>query len=95
LAPRFQKRVARSSAAAWLLATSEDLRYPTTRGARPDPATRLLHRYLDQVITAATVHPGVNRAFLDVVNLAAPPTTLLRPVVLLPSLVGPSRAGPG
>jgi hypothetical protein len=88
LGPRFQKRVARSCGAAWLLATSEDLRYPTTRGARLDLTTRFLHRYLNRVIEVATVHPGVNRAFLDVVNLVSPPTSLLRPGVLLPTLAG-------
>jgi 2-polyprenyl-6-methoxyphenol hydroxylase-like FAD-dependent oxidoreductase len=88
LASRCQQRVARGCSAAWLLATSEDLRYPTTRGARPDLTTRLLHRYLNRVIEAATVHPAVNRAFLDVVNLISPPTSLFRPSVLLPALAG-------
>ena len=90
LAARFQREVARTAAAAWLIATGEDLRYPTTEGAKRDLATRLTHRYLDRVIAAATRNPGVNRAFMDVLNLNVPPTSLFRPSVLLPVL---RRAG--
>lgn len=96
LAQRFQRRLAQTSASAWLLATGEDLRYPTTVGARPDLATRLLHRYVNRVIEVAAVHRGVNKAFLDVLNLLSPPTALFRPGVLLPVLMGapsPARHG--
>jgi 2-polyprenyl-6-methoxyphenol hydroxylase-like FAD-dependent oxidoreductase len=86
LARRFQRAVAECSATPWLMATGEDLRYPTTEGARPGVVTRLLHRYLDRVNLAATDNVGVNRAFGQVLNLLAPPSTLFRPNVLLPAL---------
>jgi 2-polyprenyl-6-methoxyphenol hydroxylase-like FAD-dependent oxidoreductase len=86
LAWRFQKEVAEGSATAWLMATGEDLRYPTTEGARPGIVTRLLHRYLDRVNLAATHNARVNQAFGQVLNLLAPPSTLFRPKVLLPAL---------
>jgi 2-polyprenyl-6-methoxyphenol hydroxylase-like FAD-dependent oxidoreductase len=91
LAARFQRAVAKSNAAAWLVATGEDLRYPTTEGARPDLAGRLVHRYMDRVVAAATWNPHVNRAFAEVVNLLASPYSLFRPDILLPALR--SRAG--
>ena len=84
---RFQQAVAEASATPWLMATGEDLRYPTTEGARPGMVTRLLHHYLDRVNLAATHHVGVNRAFGQVLNLLAPPSTLFRPSVLLPALL--------
>jgi len=87
LAARFQKVVAADSATPWLMATGEDLRYPTTEGARPGLVTRLLHRYLDRVNLAATRNVGVNRAFGEVLNLLAPPSTLFHPSVLLPALL--------
>jgi 2-polyprenyl-6-methoxyphenol hydroxylase-like FAD-dependent oxidoreductase len=91
LGRRFQARLARRNATAWLMATGEDLRYPTTIGARPDLATRLLQRYFDRLIDVAAEHPGVNRAFLEVSNLRQPPSTLFKPSVVLPVLRGRTR----
>jgi flavin-dependent dehydrogenase len=94
LSRRVQQGVAHCNSAAWLIATGEDLRYPTTEGARPDLTTRLLRRYLDRVTASAMTHAGVNHAFLDVLNLLEPPTRLFRPDVLWPALTG-SRCAPG
>jgi hypothetical protein len=74
-----QRTIARRGDAAWLIATGEDLRYPTTRGASAGPATRLTHRWLDRVTSAAGTDPVVNAALVDVLALLAPPTTLFRP----------------
>ena len=82
----FQRTVADRGAAAWLLATGEDLRYPTTVGSRATAGTRLLHRYLDRVMGAATVSPATNRAFVSVMTLMSPPDILFRPGVVLDAL---------
>ena len=66
----------------WLLAIGEDCRYPTTEGAKPPLTTRLLRPYLDQVLVAAAEKPGAHRAFLQVVHLVKPPTTLLHISIL-------------
>ena len=89
----FQRRLAKANAAAWLLATGEDLRYRTTGGARPGPVTRLLHRYLDRVIAASTVDLEASLAFADVAHLLAPPAVLFRPRVAIPALRGTRPAG--
>jgi hypothetical protein len=68
------------------MATTEDLRYPWTEGARPDLPTRVMHRYADRVLEVANGNPQVNTAFVNVVNLRRPPASLLRPTVLLPVL---------
>lgn len=80
---RFQKEVARSHAGAWLIVSGEDLRYPTAEGGRRGLPTRLSHRYFDRVVRAAMVDPAVNLAFVDVIGLLSPPTSLFRPSVLL------------
>jgi 2-polyprenyl-6-methoxyphenol hydroxylase-like FAD-dependent oxidoreductase len=93
----FQRQVARTNAGAWTMATSEDLRYPWTEGARPDLATRIMHRYADRVLEVANGNPGVNTAFVDVINLRRPPASLFRPRVLLPVLArrrAPPLTGP-
>jgi 2-polyprenyl-6-methoxyphenol hydroxylase-like FAD-dependent oxidoreductase len=86
LARQLQRQVARTNAGAWTMATSEDLRYPWTEGARLDLPTRMMHRYGDRLLEVANGNPRVNTAFVNVVNLRHPPTSLLRPRVLLPVL---------
>ena len=85
-ARRFQRRVAETNSGAWTMATSEDLRYPWTEGARLGLPTRIMHRYADRVLEVANGNPKVNIAFVNVVNLRDPPTALFHPMVLLPVL---------
>jgi flavin-dependent dehydrogenase len=93
LARHFQQQLAHSNAPAWLMATGEDLRYPTTEGARPDLPTRLMHRYLDRVIRVSTQNPTVNRTFFSAMHMLTPPTAMFRPAVLLPTLLAGGRPG--
>jgi 2-polyprenyl-6-methoxyphenol hydroxylase-like FAD-dependent oxidoreductase len=86
LARRFQKEVARSHAGAWQIVSGEDLRYPTAEGAGRGLPTRLGHRYFDRVVRAAMKDGSANRAFVDVMGLMAPPSSLFRPSVLLRAL---------
>jgi hypothetical protein len=76
-----QRAIARCGDAAWLAATGEDLRYPTTTGASAGPATRLAHHWLDRVVSAATTDRVVNAALIDVMMLVAPLNTLFRPAL--------------
>jgi len=91
LGPRFHNAVAKANAGAWLIATGEDLRYPTTEGGRRDLPTRLTHRYLDRVFRAATDGRRVHFAFLNVIQLVDPPNALFKPAVLLPALLRGGR----
>ena len=91
LAKRFQRRLARSQATAWLMATGEDLRYPTTTGAKPTLSTRLIHRYMDRVIHVSTQNRTVSRVFFEVLNMVTPSTALFRPDVLIPVLLEGGR----
>lgn len=89
---RVLREVTNVNAGAWLVATGEDLRYPTTEGGERSFQTRLTHRYLDRVVGAATKDQTVNRAFGNVLQLVAPPTSLFRPRILVPALLrGGSR----
>ncbi len=77
----FQHQLANIIAPAWLLATNQDLRWSTVRlrGVRPNPGLRLLHRYLDMVLSNAVVDPKLANAYFYVRILAAPPSFLVRP----------------
>jgi 2-polyprenyl-6-methoxyphenol hydroxylase-like FAD-dependent oxidoreductase len=93
----FQRQVARTNAGAWTMATSEDLRYPWTEGARLDLSTRIMHRYADRVLEVANGNPRVHTTFVNVINLRVPPLALFHPRVLLPVLArsrAPQLTGP-
>ena len=86
-----QRAVAKCTSGAWLVATGSDLRYPVTAGAQATFATRLLHRHLDLVFTAATTDPDVNAAFLRVLNMIDAPQALFRPGIVARALLSSRR----
>ncbi len=86
-----QKAVVKCTAGAWLVATGSDLRYPIAAGAQATFATRLLHRHLDLVFTAATSDPSVNAAFLRVLNMIDAPQALFRPGTVARAMVASHR----
>jgi 2-polyprenyl-6-methoxyphenol hydroxylase-like FAD-dependent oxidoreductase len=78
---RFQQALARSFRTPWLMATSEDYRYPETEGGRRDWSTRLAHWYFDRVLVCAAARPDIHLAFMETTHLLKPPTVLLRPSI--------------
>ena len=94
LAPRFFARVSKIVDIPWLIATGEDLRFPQVEGERP-PGFRVVNRYLERVHAAASDDPVVCRAFFDVLNLLAAPTSLMSPRIAFRVLARPAPRGPG
>lgn len=82
LAQRFQKQLAKVNTVPWLMATSDDCRWPTTEGGQPDRMTRLMHWYLDQVMLVASESAEVYKVLLEVIHLLKPPTAFLQPGIL-------------
>ncbi len=83
LAQRFQKELAGVIAGPWQMATGQDVRWPGTEGGQtPDPITRLVQRYLDQVLNTMPHNPTVAEAFYHVQNMLKPPTSLFHPKIL-------------
>jgi 2-polyprenyl-6-methoxyphenol hydroxylase-like FAD-dependent oxidoreductase len=64
----------------WLIATGEDLRFPQVAGKRP-AGSSIVNRYLDRVHAVASVDATVCRKFFDVLNLLAPPASLMTPAL--------------
>ncbi|MET7888277.1 NAD(P)/FAD-dependent oxidoreductase [Streptomyces avermitilis] len=92
LARRVQRAVAGPVATAWQLATSTDILYPGAIGKQPGLAAKLLGRYVNRLMLAATGRPMVAKAFFDVVTLSKPVTALVQPAVAIAVLRGPRRA---
>lgn len=77
----FQQQLAETIATPWLLATSEDLRWPTVRlrGASQNPRLYFLRRYLDLVLYAAIVEPKIAQAYFSLIILATTLRSLISP----------------
>lgn len=80
----FQRALAKVNAVPWLMSTGEDFRWPATEGGRPGRVTRLLHMYLDRVMSLAARSPRIHRSYVEVAYLLRPPRILFRPGILLP-----------
>jgi hypothetical protein len=53
-----------------------------------------MHRYIDRVISVATVDDAVLDTFIGVVHMVKPPSALFRPPILARVLRGPRREAP-
>jgi 2-polyprenyl-6-methoxyphenol hydroxylase-like FAD-dependent oxidoreductase len=78
---QYQQQIAKITSPVWFLATNEDLRWPTVklRGANPNPGLRLLRNYLDLVLFSAIIDPEIALAYFNVLILATPSSSLIRP----------------
>ncbi len=80
LAQRFFKAAAEIVDIPWHIAVGNDLRNPRVKGARP-PMLRFINWYIGKLHLAAAHDTKLATAFLNVVNLMIPPTSLLRPAL--------------
>jgi 2-polyprenyl-6-methoxyphenol hydroxylase-like FAD-dependent oxidoreductase len=87
VARRFQRELARVNQIPWLIASSEDLRYPNA-SARPHIfLTGLANWYVDRFMAAAPSSLTASRALIDTVNLLDP-YALFRPRAVSSVLIG-------
>jgi hypothetical protein len=78
---RFHARAAKLVDIPWGSAVLNDLRFPEVIGRRPT-LMRFLHHYLPRLYERGREDPFIARKVLEVVNMEAPPSTLLAPRVL-------------
>lgn len=81
IASAFFKQAAKVIDIPWQLAVGEDFRFPQTTGPKP-AGTDLINRYVARVHRATLHDEVVCLAFLKVMNLMAPPTSLFHPRIL-------------
>jgi len=91
LAREHYQKAARVVADPWMLAVGADFRHPSTTGPKP-AGTDLFNRYLAKVHLASHVSPAVNRQLMQVQNLLAPWTSLLRPAMVGQVLLAARRS---
>lgn len=94
LAPRFFARAREIIDIPWTIATGEDLRFPEVDGARP-AGFAVMNRYLERLHAVASEDPVVCQKFFDVLNLLAPPPSLMTPGMMWRVLSRRRPHGPG
>jgi 2-polyprenyl-6-methoxyphenol hydroxylase-like FAD-dependent oxidoreductase len=90
LSALFQQRLARIIAHPWLMATTEECRYPETQGAARGLKTSLNLWFTDRLLLRASHDAEVRTTFMSVAQLVKPSSALLKPRVLFPVLFAPS-----
>ncbi|MGW4447463.1 NAD(P)/FAD-dependent oxidoreductase [Streptomyces sp. NPDC004682] len=91
LSRHLQKAVARTTTAAWDLATGADVFYPHATPTGPTLRDRLLSPYLTRLLRTATGNGRVARRVTDVTSLQRGAETLLTPAMLLAAAIGPLK----
>jgi len=94
LARRFFRQASAVVDMAWSVSAGGDLRFPEVEGERT-PMVRFVNWYLGKLHLAAHQDPMVAAAFQEVVNMLAPPPSVLRPRVAVRVLRGNLRPAAG
>lgn len=81
LAKTFFKEASKVIDTPWQLAVGEDFRFPATTGPKA-PGTDLINRYVMRLHHATHTDAVVYEAFIQVLNLLKPPTTLFHPKIV-------------
>jgi 2-polyprenyl-6-methoxyphenol hydroxylase-like FAD-dependent oxidoreductase len=87
LANKFFARVSKIVNLSWSTAIGNDLNYDDVEGKRT-PMTRFLNWYFEKLHNAAHKDADVSIAFLKVINMVAPPQSILHPRIVLRILMG-------
>lgn len=95
LARRFYRNLSKVVQAPWMLATSEDCRYPLAQGGRLTGGMRAMQRYVDRTVSVSCEDLTVRRLWLEVFHMLKPPTALFRPDIVARVLLRrTNREGP-
>ena len=78
----FQKKVSKINKLPWLLGTSEDFRWSTTEGTRPDLVTRLLQKYFHRVMLLTPKSKIAAKSFFEIMHMIRSPLFVFHPLIL-------------
>ena len=82
---RFQKQLAKSNGFHWMVATSQDSRFPTTVGGteqKPGVAAKLMAGYMNKLVTKSAKKPSLRMTMIEVSHLLRSPLSLYHPAVM-------------
>jgi 2-polyprenyl-6-methoxyphenol hydroxylase-like FAD-dependent oxidoreductase len=80
---KFQKRLAKAISLPWILGTSEDLRWPTTTGKKPNAITKMVQNHAQRVLLLGPKSKLATKSFLQMMHMVSSPVIIFHPVILL------------
>jgi flavin-dependent dehydrogenase len=80
---RFQRKVAKVNSFPWLLGTSEDLRWQSSEGPRPNLLTKMMQKYVNDVMLLGPESEMATRSFFAMLHLLRSPLVLFHPSIIL------------
>ena len=80
---KFQKRLAKAVSLPWILGTSEDLRWPTTVGKKPNMMTKLVQNHAQRVLLLGPKSKLATESFLRMMHMISSPAIIFHPIILL------------
>lgn len=83
----FQKKVSKINTLPWLLGTSEDFRWPTTKGTKPYLITRCIQKYSHRVMLLTPKSKIATKSFFEVMHMMRSPLILFHPLISLHVLI--------
>ncbi|MFO0722781.1 MAG: FAD-dependent monooxygenase [Myxococcota bacterium] len=92
----FQRSIPGIIADAWVVATGEDSRWPSTEGAERTLSARLTHWYIARLMELTRERPRLVDGFLSVIHMLERPSSLAHPAIAGPVLARallPRRGG--
>ena len=84
---KFQKRLAAAVSLPWILGTSEDLRWPTTVGKKPNIITRMVQNHAQKVLLFSPKSTLAAKSFQQMMHMIKSPAIIFHPVILLQLIV--------
>jgi flavin-dependent dehydrogenase len=79
----FQKKISKINTLPWLLGTSEDFRWPSTEGIKPDIFTRYIQKYSHRVLLLTPKSKIAAKSFFEVMHMLRSPLILFHPLILI------------
>jgi 2-polyprenyl-6-methoxyphenol hydroxylase-like FAD-dependent oxidoreductase len=80
----FQKELAKVNDIPWMMATSDDFRWPTTEGKQPSFSVQLVQKYLVEVQKEVPQNKFIFQKLVEAIHLIKSPISLLHPFVAGP-----------
>ncbi len=84
---KFQKRLSMTISLPWTLGTSEDLRWPTTVGKRPNMITRMVQNHAQKVLLISPKSMLAAKSFQQMMHMIRSPAIIFHPLILLHMIV--------
>ena len=88
---KFQKKLSKTISLPWILGTSEDLRWPTTVGKKPNTITKFVQNHAQKVLLLGPKSKLATKSFLQMMHMIKSPIIIFHPKILLQLIINSTK----